>query len=67
MKKDPWWKRRWGNENICAISYTRLRPGKNVTRLECNHSFYTRALLRWIESTQGKEANCPVCRSVIKI
>ena len=66
MRKEPWWEQRWGKDKLCAITYVRLRPGKNITRLRCNHSFYTSALLRWIETTTSKEATCPVCRTCIK-
>lgn len=67
MRKEPWWKSKWGKENICAISYTRLRPGKNISRLECKHSFYTKALVQWINSTTDIYPKCPICRTVIRI
>jgi hypothetical protein len=65
--KEPWWKTKWGNDKICAISYCRLRPGKNIIRLSCKHSFYRSALFEWIQMDPNKEARCPVCRTSIVI
>ena len=62
----PWWDKKYGKNAICAISMTRLRPGKNKDNvsysiyLQCKHGFVRSAFVRWVES--GKRT-CPVCRS----
>lgn len=66
----PWWSKKWGKEELCGITLTRLRPGKNsngipyVVTLKCGHSFYTSALIKWIENSVNN--SCPTCRTVIQ-
>jgi len=68
-----WWAEKWGKDKICGITHTRLRPGKNkngksyVTRLKCDHSFYTKALEKWIEFCPVNPPTCPCCRNKISI
>lgn len=68
MNHKSWWKNKY--DGICAITGCRLRSGKNkkgqtyIVRLNCNHSFYRSALLKWIE--QGKNT-CPLCRVCFKL
>ena len=65
----PWWSEKWGKENTCCISQTRLRPGKNsrgvyyTTRLKCNHKFCTYPLLEWVKQCPNEIPTCPVCRA----
>ena len=72
MKKS-WWRKKWGSEHFCGITRSRLRPGKNkngvpyVTRLKCNHAFYTKALDEWISKCPTETVTCPCCRKVIDI
>ena len=63
-----WWNKKWGKEHICGITRTRLRPGKNkngkpyVTCLKCTHSFYTKALEKWVIMCPESPPTCPCCR-----
>jgi hypothetical protein len=64
----PFWDKKWGRENICPITCTRLRPGKSsdglpyTIDLECGHRFYRKPLIRWVlQSNQS----CPMCRKNI--
>ena len=63
-----WWNKKWGRDRICGITRTRLRPGKNkngqsyVTRLECDHAFYTKALEKWVDLCPVSPPTCPCCR-----
>ncbi len=65
---NAWWESRYGNNKTCAITQSRLRRGKNKEgipysiKLECNHSFYTKALLQWIETGNN---TCPLCRQLL--
>lgn len=65
-----WWSKKWGNDKICSITHSRLRPGRDkhgipyVYTTECGHTFYTQALLNWAKYCVGK-ATCPYCRSSI--
>jgi hypothetical protein len=64
----PWWSDNWGNDKICGITHSRLRPGKNTkgvyytTRLKCNHRFCTYPLLEWIKKCPKEIPTCPICR-----
>jgi len=64
-----WWKKNWGNNHVCGITHSRLRPGKSksgiphVTKLKCNHRFYTNPLLEWMKMCPNDEPTCPVCRA----
>lgn len=66
-----WWNKKWGSGHLCGITRARLRPGKDtsgrpyVTRLECKHAFYTKALDEWIQRCPMDPATCPCCRKVI--
>lgn len=59
-----WWSEKWGKDNICPITQTRLRQGVNkkgikyTTELYCGHRFCTQPLLKWL----GAKSTCPVCR-----
>lgn len=59
-----WYEKKWGKDKICGITLTRLRPGKNsyglsyVTKLDCEHSFYTKPLIEWSKLNH----TCPLCR-----
>ena len=61
------WNKNWGKDNICGITYSRLRPGKNskgvyyTTSLKCGHRFCTYPLLNWIKNNNGLSATCPTC------
>ena len=45
-----WWEKKWGKDQICGISYNRLKCGTNKngvllsTTLKCNHRFCTEPL-----------------------
>ena len=62
-----WWDKKWGNESICGITLTRLRPGMNANNqskavfLPCGHGFVRNALKDWCK----KQGNCPICRKKI--
>lgn len=64
-----WWNTKWNNDNICGITHTRLRPGKNknglpyTIRLKCSHRFYMNPLLHWLE----RSSTCPCCRRSISL
>jgi hypothetical protein len=64
MKNKYWYFKKWGKHKICGITHGRLRPGKDkfgipyVITLDCNHSFYTNALLEWSTTNE----TCPLCR-----
>ena len=61
------WQKKWGNDHLCPILQSRLRPGKNkngetyTITLKCKHRFYRKALHKWMETSNL----CPVCRKVI--
>lgn len=60
-----WWDKKYGKNNICAITRTRLRPGKNKLGypysffLYCGHGFVRTALINMIKR---QEYRCPLCR-----
>jgi hypothetical protein len=66
----PFWSNKFGSNKLCAITRTRLRPGRNCKgipyciRLKCGHGFYREVILQWI--TTMKKNNqiplCPLCR-----
>jgi hypothetical protein len=64
-----YWKKKWENK-ICAITRTRLRPGKNkdglsyTVFLNCKHGFYRRALIEWIKTCPKYVPTCPICRNM---
>ena len=64
-----WYKKKWGNDKVCGITFSRLRPGKNhyglsyTTELSCKHRFYTKALIEWSKT----ENSCPLCRKNFNI
>jgi hypothetical protein len=66
----PFWDKKWGRDQRCAITYARLRPGKNkdglsyCIELECGHRFYRKPLIKWI-LTNSPNHTCPVCRKPI--
>jgi hypothetical protein len=59
--------RKWYNQ-ICGITHTRLRPGKNryglsyCVFLKCKHGFYRSVLIEWIKSCPLEKTTCPLCR-----
>ena len=64
-----WYNKKWGQDKICGITLSRLRPGKNhyglsyTSQLSCGHSFYTKPLIEW-----AKRNNiCPLCRAKFNI
>lgn len=71
--KGSWWRKKWGSGHVCGITHSRLRPGKDktgipyVTRLKCDHAFYTKALKEWIRTCPTEVVTCPCCRKVIDI
>jgi len=64
-----WWEKKWGKDQICGISYNRLKCGTNKngvllsTTLKCNHRFCTEPLLKWFSINNS----CPICRENIKL
>ena len=73
--RKPFWNKKWGKDQKCAITCSRLRPGKDCNglsytiELECGHRFWRKALLQWIiasYSNDNLEPSCPVCRQLIK-
>lgn len=64
-----WWDKKWGKEQICGISYNRLRSGQKkngislTTNLKCGHRFCTIPLLNWMSVNN----TCPICRENIKL
>jgi hypothetical protein len=69
----PWWGYKWGNNSLCGITHTRLRPGKDkngvsyTITLECSHRFYRSALLEWALCCPSKNPTCPICRHIFDI
>lgn len=64
--KGTFWKK-YGKEQLCGISHSRLRSGRNkdgkpyVVFLKCKHGFYRKPLSIWVE----KHNTCPICRKII--
>lgn len=64
----PWWAKKYGKNSICAITNTRLRPGKNKNNLPysiflpCKHGFYRSAMLQWVLAKPNEIPTCPLCR-----
>ena len=65
MASGLFWDKKYGKNAICAITMSRLRPGKNrkgdsyVIKLKkCKHSFYRKAFEKW----KNTHNTCPVCR-----
>ena len=69
MKKIPYWKRVWKDQE-CGITNTRLRPGKNKYGLSysiflnCKHGFYRKVLVEWVKNCPKEEPTCPLCRRI---
>ena len=65
-KSKPWWSYKYGKDKICAITKTRLRPGKDRKGnsysifLKCGHGFSRSALEKFISIAE--KASCPLCR-----
>lgn len=63
-----WWNKKWGKDNFCGITQSRLRPGKNsygishTLSLKCGHNFYRKPLISWIMSCPTNNPTCPICR-----
>jgi hypothetical protein len=61
--KQPFWAK-YGKSEICGISHSRLRPGKDkdgnlyVIFLPCGHGFYRQPLQIWMQRSEI----CPICR-----
>jgi hypothetical protein len=68
-----WWRKNWGSDKTCGISYTRLRPGKNnigigyTTKLKCGHRFYTIPLMEWYTKCGQGKSTCPNCRKLFEL
>jgi hypothetical protein len=73
----PFWNKKWGKDQKCAITCSRLRPGKDrnglsyTIELECGHRFWRKALVQWVitsyaNTTEHAHPSCPVCRQHIK-
>ena len=64
----PFWNKKYGKNAICAITLTRLRPGKNKEGIPytittpCGHTFYRSAFNNWLNDHN----TCPVCRKNLK-
>lgn len=66
----PWWSKKYGSSSLCAISQTRLRPGKNkkgqkyAVFLKCGHGFCRSLLDKWVaqQVADGVYPSCPCCR-----
>lgn len=68
-----YWSKKWGRDKICNITFSRLRPGKSkfglpyCVTLNCNHSFYTNALIEWVNTSCTDISTCPTCRAEFDI
>lgn len=68
-----WWDKKYGKESKCAITLTRLRPGKNKNKipysifLHCGHGFNRNALMNMIKFKYGEIHKCPLCRANFQI
>ena len=72
MKKSVWWYKKYGKDSICAITKTRLRPGRDrygltyALFLPCKHGFSRTALVNWVfsivENGYDDTVTCPLCR-----
>jgi hypothetical protein len=64
----PWWNKKYGKDSICAITHSRLRPGKNSDGLSyciflpCKHGFYRSAITNLVISNSEEILKCPLCR-----
>ena len=62
-----WWNKKYGKEQLCSITYTRLRPKKSIF-LKCGHGFCKSALIKWaniiIENVSF--STCPMCRKIFR-
>lgn len=64
----PWWNKKYGKDSICAITQSRLRPGKDSHGLSyclflpCKHGFYRSAVRNFIILNDAKILKCPLCR-----
>ena len=71
MLKDRslWWSKKWGKDKICGIGLNRLRHGKDrenysyTITLPCNHSFYRKAIIEWLQKCPVEIPTCPTCRT----
>ena len=69
----PFWNKKWGKDQVCAITNARLRPGKNksdpspIITLDCGHRFYRKAIYMWIINDQTGQFQCPMCREKIDL
>tara|TARA_Y100001970_G_scaffold256644_1_gene334592 strand:- start:553 stop:777 length:225 start_codon:yes stop_codon:yes gene_type:complete len=67
----PFWDKKWGKTKKCAITRTRLRPGKDkdgktyVIELPCGHFFYRKALFAWFD--KNTDHLCPLCRKEVDL
>ena len=69
----PYWNKKWGRDQICSITYSRLRPGTSedglpyTITLPCGHRYYRKALISWIcnKVADQAEPTCPQCRAII--
>ena len=66
MTNKPFWDKKYGRDAMCAITLTRLRPGKNkkgesyvIALTGCKHAFYRSAFEEW----KRCHDTCPVCRA----
>lgn len=63
-----WWKKKYGKDHVCAITNTRLRPGKNkhdlrhAIFLPCKHGFCRSSLVYWVLTKPSDIPTCPLCR-----
>ena len=68
IQKRSWWDKKYGKDRICAITRTRLRPGKNkdgmsrTVFLPCKHGFKRYALIQMIAANETDFLSCPLCR-----
>lgn len=70
--KNHFWKNKW-KDQVCGITKSRLRPGKNKYNLsysiflDCTHGFYRSVLTEWIKNCPTENPTCPICRKPFDI
>jgi hypothetical protein len=63
-----WWNDKYGRDKVCAITMSRLRPGKNKDGnkysvfLRCGHGFVRNAIINVVKSNINSKPKCPLCR-----
>jgi len=67
-KRKLGWQKKWGSDQVCPITFSRLRPGNDSNgipyciKLNCGHRFWRKPLYQWLLTAH---TSCPVCRAPV--